>query len=161
MWGLPTSHRLFTIYLADLPSRSSQSSSQVPAPRDEPQPPFRPAQERERPFFRWPRSRWACSASASYVLALTPPTMHVDPVAAPALTGTCPAEPGSPNRCPEPVKETLGRVKDQLRPIRQGSSGARHRGPGGVVTGASSVGVGGVGSGGVGSHGGQGGSVRV
>lgn len=74
--------------------------------------------------------RRALRASTSFVLALTRcGRCTLTPAAAPALTGTYPREPGSQHGLPKPVKETLGRVKDQPGPIRQGSSEAKHRVP--------------------------------
>jgi hypothetical protein len=52
------------------------------------------------------------------------------PAAAPALTGTCPGTPESARRAGRCGAKPLGRVKDHPRPIRQGSSEARHRGTG-------------------------------
>jgi hypothetical protein len=66
-------------------------------------------------------------ASTSFVLALARCGRHVDPRRDPALTGT---QPGTRHEPTAPGKaggaKHLGRVKDHPRPIRQGSSEARH-----------------------------------
>ena len=67
------------------------------------------------------------TAATAFVLALARGGRSTStPATAPALTGTYPGTPGKrPAAQAGAAAKRLGRVKDQLRPIRQGSSGAR------------------------------------
>jgi integrase len=57
--------------------------------------------------------------------------LRIDPALAPALTPPSPGNPDRSHRLPRPGRcKRTGRVTGQVRPSRQGSSGARH--PGGV-----------------------------